>query len=377
MGWQAGFGAGSGTGLRAACLLLALGGLACATIPPEIEQARGAYGEAVADSELASRAGVELYEASKTIDAAGSAWEEGDAEEGVHLSYVAERQIEIARVAARRKESEAELARLSQERERVILMARTSEADALRLRAEAKAREAERAAQQARVAQERAAELEREVAELGAKRSERGLVLTLGDVLFDTNRANLRAGAVRNLYSLITFLKENPDRKVIIEGHTDSTGTASYNIGLSQKRADSVGFFLAQHGIGADRVTAVGYGEDFPLATNATAAGRPGEPPRGGGDPECGPGGGGPPAPARRDDSALLAYSGLEPGPSSSRASTVDARRAVRRVGSTGGAKRLEWRPGAGSPPARAAARRSGSWAPTRKSRLGTPNARP
>lgn len=256
-------------------LALALGATACATPPVEIEQARKAYDTAAADPELSSYAAVELYEVSKTLDEAEGAWDvQRDPEEGKHLAYVATRQIEVAREAARRKKAEDELARLTQERERVVLEARTREADVARAIAEVRAREAEEAARLARAAQARAEELQREIDELGARRSERGLVLTLGDVLFDTDSAALRAGTVRNLEVLKQFLAENPDRSVIIEGHTDSTGTPDYNASLSQRRANSVAAFLRESGIPSERIVAVGYGQDFPVASNQSGVGR-------------------------------------------------------------------------------------------------------
>jgi outer membrane protein OmpA-like peptidoglycan-associated protein len=96
----------------------------------------------------------------------------------------------------------------------------------------------------------------------------------LGDVLFETGRAELKGGAAANLGKLAAFLSQYPERSVIIEGHTDSVGSESYNQGLSERRADSVKAYLLSQGIAATRLTAVGKGEAVPVASNDTNTGR-------------------------------------------------------------------------------------------------------
>ena len=113
-----------------------------------------------------------------------------------------------------------------------------------------------------------------ELAALKAGQTDRGLVLTLGDVLFAVNQATLTPGAMHNRATLVTFLKAHPERRVTIEGYTDSTGSASSNLELSQRRAEAVRHFLLHNGIEASRLTATGYGEASPVAPNTTAAGR-------------------------------------------------------------------------------------------------------
>jgi OmpA-OmpF porin, OOP family len=145
---------------------------------------------------------------------------------------------------------------------------------------------AERAAQAATVAEKQAAragqrstaarraELERELAELKARETAHGLVLTLGDVLFAPNQAEPTTAAMRKLSPLVTILKDQPQRSIRIEGYTDSRGTESYNLDLSQRRADAVRDFLIDNGLSPRRITARGYGEAVPVASNATRAGR-------------------------------------------------------------------------------------------------------
>jgi OOP family OmpA-OmpF porin len=138
-------------------------------------------------------------------------------------------------------------------------------------------KKAEVARKQARILQDALTEtspLVQELDELRAKETERGLVLTLGDVLFESNKAELRADSMRTLYPLVTLLKERPQRSVVIEGYTDSSGAESYNQELSQERAAAVRDFLVSNGIQPERIMARGYGEAHPVAPNTTEAER-------------------------------------------------------------------------------------------------------
>ena len=99
-------------------------------------------------------------------------------------------------------------------------------------------------------------------------------MLTLDDVLFDTGKAQLKSGAERSIEQIAAFLKENPERRVQVEGFTDSQGADDYNLELSQSRADSVAMAIIQRGVDAQRVRALGYGEGYPVASNASAGSR-------------------------------------------------------------------------------------------------------
>lgn len=140
------------------------------------------------------------------------------------------------------------------------------------------ANEAQMSAQAARAqtqdAEARARQLEMMLKELEAKKTDRGMVVTLGDVLFDTNEARLRPNGMRNLLRLADFFKQYPKRNVLIEGFTDSTGTTGGNRELSVDRAASVRMALLGMGVGPERITSKGYGESYPVAGNDTAAGR-------------------------------------------------------------------------------------------------------
>ena len=102
----------------------------------------------------------------------------------------------------------------------------------------------------------------------------RGMVVTIGDVLFDTDRAEIRSGGRRNMEKLAAFLKANPERKAMIEGFTDSTGSDVHNRELSGRRADAVMGALVEMGIGSSRLSAHGYGEAYPVAGNGSIGGR-------------------------------------------------------------------------------------------------------
>ena len=174
-----------------------------------------------------------------------------------------EQMAQVAQEKAKIAEEEAEL-----EREAVALDERLA---ALAVRKDALAKKEDEIMKAAMV---RTQQLEAELADLKAKETERGLVLTLGDVLFESNAADLRADALQKLYVLVTYLKEHPDRNVLIEGHTDSIGTETYNLELSQRRATAVRTFLVRNGIDPERLAARGYGQAQPVASNVTAAGR-------------------------------------------------------------------------------------------------------
>ena len=110
--------------------------------------------------------------------------------------------------------------------------------------------------------------------QLKATPTPRGLVMTLGDVLFDTGRAELNSGASRKLDQLAQFLSEHKERRVQIDGFTDSVGTDSYNEELSRRRADAVKSALTVRGIDSSRISTQGYGKAYPVANNSDSGGR-------------------------------------------------------------------------------------------------------
>jgi outer membrane protein OmpA-like peptidoglycan-associated protein len=277
----------------------------CSTVPASnsLAQARNDYNSAQANPQVTSLAAGELKQASDSLDKANNASSKGERSALVdHLAYVAKQQVAIAQETARQKAAELAVASASAERDRVRLDARTREAESAQRSAEAAQRQSEAsqrsaevaqrqaaaerqaaneaqlsaqaARQQAQDAESRARQLEAQLKDLEAKKTDRGMVITLGDVLFDTNQAQLKPGGMRNVQKLADFFKQYPQRKVMIEGFTDSTGSKGRNQELSDKRADSVRTALVGMGISADRITSRGYGDSYPVAGNDTAAGR-------------------------------------------------------------------------------------------------------
>jgi len=255
----------------AAAVSLTLAGCATAPVSPDgAAEVRAKLTRLQADPSLANHAPVALQEAETAVRVAEQPLS-GDAALGAHRVYMADRKVEIAMAQAATRQAEDQRVKLGEERDRSRLDARTREADRANADADATRVAAATAASAAAL---HAEDMQRQIDALQAKATDRGIVLTLGDVLFTTGRADLKPGATSNLYRLVTFLNQNPDRKVEIEGHTDNVGSDDYNQGLSQRRADSVRSFLMQQGISPERISAAGMGEQRPVADNESEGGR-------------------------------------------------------------------------------------------------------
>lgn len=122
-------------------------------------------------------------------------------------------------------------------------------------------------------AQARAAQLEAQLADLAAKKTERGMVITPGDVLFGTDLARLNVEGMRTAEKRANALQKNPQRTVLVDGFTDSTGTAAHNQDF-ERRATAVRGALQELGVARERVAIRGYGETYPIAANDTAQNR-------------------------------------------------------------------------------------------------------
>src|SRR5690606_25262964 len=164
-----------------------------------------------------------------------------------------QRYSQIARQHADLVRNQERLARLEMERERLQLALR--EAKLLS-------------------AQQQGEWLEEQMVSLAASETDRGLVMTLGDVLFDSGRTELKASANRTILKLVQFLQINPRRIIRIEGYTDNIGVAAENLELSRARAQAVADALADLGVDVGRMEVKGYGEAHPLAENASTKGR-------------------------------------------------------------------------------------------------------
>ncbi len=250
---------------------------ACSVTPQRIESLEAAR-NVVSQVETSPRAGIaatDIANARKSLDAAdrlaasrGKMMDiEFEAKNALMSAQIAKEKI--ATVQAR-EEVESSTA----QRQAVLLEARDREVarnvqsanDARQLAADSE--------QQLNAANKEVGSLENELADLKAKRTERGLVLTLGDVLFDTGQAVLRTGAYGTLDRLASALKDKPARSVVIEGHTDNVGSDSNNQLLSEHRATAVQSALLQRGVASSQIQAMGKGEAVPIATNESEGGR-------------------------------------------------------------------------------------------------------
>lgn len=284
--------------LRGALIGAAAAFAACSPLPDRVEtleQARSTVQTLEQDPLAQEAAARELAAARDAIQSADRAYEEKLPLEIVeHRAYLAQRHARISEERIAEAHAREELEQGEAERNRVLLQAREREAERARelaaqdrelaetsrdeaqrnlALAEESREEAERARQLAAQEREAAAELEQELAALQAEETERGLVLTLSDVLFDTDESTLKAGAEMTIGRLAAFLDEYPQRNVLIEGHTDARGPDEYNIELSERRADAVREALMSDGIDPGRIRTNGLGESYPIASNETVAG--------------------------------------------------------------------------------------------------------
>ena len=225
--------------------LLALALAACSTPPnANLEQARSNFSALQSQPDATKVAALETKDAGDWLAKADKAYQDGEDQRDVdQLAYLTNQRIELAKQTIVLRNAEAQLQNASAQRAQARLDARTAQLDKLR-------------------------------SQLNAKQTSRGTMVTFGDVLFDLDKSDLKPGAMRNIQQLAEFLQQNPERQVIVEGYTDSTGSANYNQRLSERRADSVRMALLSRGISPERVATRGYGKEYPVASNGTSSGR-------------------------------------------------------------------------------------------------------
>ncbi|MGD0958165.1 MAG: OmpA family protein [Methylomonas sp.] len=217
------------------------------TPPPSLTNAHENYNYALAAPEVPKLAGLELKQASETLNKADAALKAGKDEDDVkQLAYIANQQVEIAKQTAKQKTAEQEVANATSVRDQIRLQERTAEADAAK----------------------------QQLKELEAKETARGMMITMGDVLFRTGKAQLEQGGMRIVEKLADFLNQHPQYNILIEGHTDNTGKHEYNQELSERRAEAVQVALLDMAVDGARMSTRGYGDEYPVASNSTSAGR-------------------------------------------------------------------------------------------------------
>lgn len=311
---------------------------ACSSAPVQnlaLEDARISVTRAQSDAQIVRLAPQELVRATDSLRVAERAWSEGGSSATVdHLAYMSRQRAAIAQEAASSRESQAITASASAERDRLRLAVRTNEANVanqqLALSEQSNARktaenemaqrqlaesqrvnsqlDAQRMAE-ADIAKQQLAQselsntqksidltaanaatargqaslnskdaqlndLELQLKDLNAKKTDRGMIVTVGDVLFDSGQARLLADGNRNMVKLADFFKRNPERTASIEGFTDSVGSATANLDLSGRRANAVMAALIELGVPANRMSALAFGEEMPAASNGTPTGR-------------------------------------------------------------------------------------------------------
>lgn len=273
--------------LSAAALM---GACATNTTPPqELVSARTAVRSAEADPLVLSRAPQELKRATDALQRANELNAKGESLAEISTAaYVAQRHAEAAKSMAAAAQNEENIRQAQLERERVRADARDADArraEAQAASAQALAANAQSVASTARAeaanaqaaavsTAQRNAELEQQLAELKASKTDRGMLVTLGDVLFEFGRADIKPSARDAMAKLAAYLQQHPERRILIEGFTDSVGSESANLTLSQRRADAVAAALVALGISPTRIGTRGYGEDYPVAENTTDTNR-------------------------------------------------------------------------------------------------------
>lgn len=244
---------------------------ACASAPQrndQLEQARAEVQTFSAEPLAQQAANNDLEAARASLNQADTAFQQKRAPEEVnHLAYLAMRHAQAGEARVAEARARQQVAQAQKDRDNILLQAREREAE--QAKAEAATARNTAAATQAELTNAR-----QELQNLQSKQTDRGMVMTLSDVLFDTGRATLKPGATRDLDRLAQALKDNPNTRVKIEGFTDSVGSASYNQALSERRAQAVSDALQMRGVPLDRVQVEGLGKEFPVASNDTPVGR-------------------------------------------------------------------------------------------------------
>lgn len=248
----------------AAILIPAILAAGCASTPKENSQINALQqqiDQLDAGPEGQQYAPVAVRQAQESLDKLKMlAGENAGSEAYQHQLFLTEKQIEIAREIVSQKQAEETVASAELRRKDILLQA-----------------EKEQSAQARNLAASmagRAAELEKQVSDLQTEETERGLVLTLGSVLFESGKSSLQTGGKRTVTKVASFLNQYPERKILIEGFTDSQGSEEFNQKLSEERAAAVKELLVLNGVSPGRVEVQGYGEEHPVASNDNASGR-------------------------------------------------------------------------------------------------------
>ncbi|MFX1678754.1 OmpA family protein [Mitsuaria sp. CC2] len=265
---------------------------ACGALPDRhasLDRAHARHDAVRADPQVTRLAPNELMRADAALTQADAAAKAGaDKADIDHLAYIAQQRVVIAQEAATSRAAQAQVDRIAAERDQKRLMLRTQEAETAQRQLAQSRRDNVRqdvalTAANTRMSRDqselankevRVRELETQLTDLQAVRTDRGMVLTLGDTLFETGRATLSAEGGRSMGKLVDYLKRDPTRGAVVEGHTDNVGSQASNLALSERRAEAVLNALVRQGVRNDQLSTRSYGSAQPVASNETAAGR-------------------------------------------------------------------------------------------------------
>ena len=243
--------------------------------PSSIEVVQGRYDRLRSDPNVREAGKESLIQAHKHLQYAREEWRrDGAGPDLDHQTYLADRNLDSAV-----EQSKIELARESQkeilnQQEQLALNAKDRRVARANLRADIAENDSKSYRAQVDAQNQQIDKLRREVDFARAEQTKRGLELALTDVLFETDQSELLSGTERKLEPLITYLRRQPEKRILVEGFADSVGSSDYNRNLAQRRADAVRSLFIQRGIDAGRVQASGVGEEFPVAPNNGSAGR-------------------------------------------------------------------------------------------------------
>ena len=264
--------------IRLAPLVALLFLAACATMPkgppPEVARLNNQLTQLRADQRVAANAPDELDSAQAAVSDLASQARSLDEQHYQQRVYVADRLVQTAEAAGLARYEEQRGKELGRERDQLLLQVKTRQAEQARQAATTAQVSADVAREETAAARAQLEAMRSKLSDLETKQTKRGLVITLGDVLFEVDKADLKPGATRALDQLAQALRDDQDASIQIEGHTDSTGSREYNMDLSRRRAESVQCYLVSHAISPARIATRGLGPDYPVASNQTAAGR-------------------------------------------------------------------------------------------------------
>lgn len=265
-------------------LMVALAGAGCATssqYSARVDNARAQYDQ-YAQSDYFDKAPKAMQSAQVSLselDALVS--NRASAEKIEHQLYIVESKLALVDARYQTRTAKMAVGSAKEKRQSVMLDVKERDLKAAEREAQLAKQAAASFADQAASAQEelstmqdRAAELEDKVKALSSRQTARGLVLTLKDILFEFDKAELKAGYNSAIDQLADFLNEYPERSIAIEGFTDSIGSENYNMRLSERRAETVKMALVTSGVASNRIATEGMGEAKPVASNDTNAGR-------------------------------------------------------------------------------------------------------